>query len=347
MNLATTLRKTAAIALGACACISAHAQYTPYFSMTGITWEDETTFRLDGARILGLGLSTTDEVSLRYQFRPGDATFGLIGAQANPGAGVVFLEQNFTSLEAQPAVVSYTANGTSYAGNSSSRSFTATAAAPFVATASLQPGHVISLGISRASADWRYEMIDPEGKVLHAFDSLAGASVISNAFRITRAGVHTVRIIPRSGSGTLSFDLEVFNGNNKPMQQLTNGARISTSFENNIRHYYKGVVQLQAGSRLSLSQASSDIGICVLDELSRKQECSTGLPVSTRVTRAGNYYVFIYNIKGWGGSYSGTVSVTQEQAAQVTTDGRVTHADSARPAPTSAGVGAFNSNSAP
>lgn len=342
MNLASSFRKTAAIALGATACMAAYAQYTPYFSMTGITWEDETTFRLDGARIQGLGLTAADEVSLRYQFRPADATFGLIGAQANAGAGVVFRDQNFTSVEAQPATISYMANGTSYTGNNSSRSFSATAAAPFVATATLQPGHVISLGITRQSAEWRYEMIDPDGKVIVTYDGEPGVGVISAARRITRAGVHTVRISPRNG-GNLTFDLELFNGNNKPMQQLTNGSRISTSFESNIRHYYKGVVQLQAGSRLNLTQASSDIGICVLDELSRKQDCSTGLPVSTRVTRAGDYYVFIYNVKGWGGSYTGTVSVVQEQASQVSTDGSVARtAASARPAPVDTGAGGFN-----
>ncbi len=181
-------KKSSRLLAAAClvlACTGAQAQAQPYFSMSSVLWESETAFWLQGARLLGYGLTANDEVSLKYRFDPASANFVLADFHVVPGAGVVLAQQNFTSADVQPAVISYAVGSASYTGDTASRSFTSSAQAPFVASAALQAGHVISLRISNPSQPYRYEIIDGQGRAVATFDGLASNTVISSAHRVT------------------------------------------------------------------------------------------------------------------------------------------------------------------
>ncbi len=318
-HITRTNKKSFRLLAAAClalACTGVQAQAQPYFSMSSILWDSETTFLLQGARLLGYGLTANDEVSLKYRFDPASANFILAGAHVVPGAGVVLAQQNFTSADVQPAVISYTAGGASYTGDTSTRSFTSSAQAPFVASAALQSGHVISMRISNPGQPYRFEVIDGQGQVVDAFDGLPSNTVISQAHRVTQAGRYSVRVVPRGTSSSMNFGFALYNANKSAAAQLAHGSAISTSFANNLRDYYKASVVLSAGQRIELSNPGDpNVQLCLLDSLSRTKACNTGLPLSFLAQESGTYHLFILNTKGWGGGYSGRVSITQETPA--------------------------------
>lgn len=290
---------------------TAQAQYTPTFSMTSISWEDETTFWMNGARIVGLGLTANDEANIKYTFSKADGNFVLSDATVVVGAGVVLQDANFTSAEVSPLQPQFVVNGNFYTAGTTSRNFSATAAAPFVATMVLKVGHVMSWLVEPPSADFTYQFLNATGKVIWQFDGTQNAGVISDARRITADGTYTLRIAPRGAATQVSFALAVMNANRSTLQSLSSGSQISANFTTNLRDYMKAKVRLNAGERIDLQRPSdSNIKLCLLDSYSRVQSCSTGLALSFLAPKTDDYYLFAFNSKGWGSGYSSSVSIT-------------------------------------
>ncbi len=114
----------------------------------------------------------------------------------------------------------------------------------------------------------------------------------------------------------MNFGFALYNANKASAAQLAHGSSISARFASDLRDYYKASVVLSAGQRIELpNPGDANVQLCLLDSLSCTKACNTGLPLSFLAQESGIYHLFILNTKGWGGSYSGRVSITQETTA--------------------------------
>lgn len=311
-NVMKLVRGAAISGIVASLSLSAAAQYSAYFSMTGQTWIDETSFWLEGVRIVGLGLTADDEVRARFVFRPSDASFVLAEHRIIGSTGVVHRDTGFTSRDVTPAVPTFVAAGKTYLATSEARQFTSTASSPFSATIQLQVGHVLSVSLDEQTKPYSYELLDPAGAVISAFDGDANDGVIFSPYRVTTSGTYTIRVRLR-GTGSLSFRMGVFNANGRTLQTLSAGSEIKASFAEDLRDYYKAQIQLSAGQRVTLPKPNDDdIVVCLLDSFSRVKNCAVGLSFSYRASESGTYFLFAYSAKGWGGSYSGVLQIAEE-----------------------------------
>lgn len=93
------------------------------------------------------------------------------------------------------------------------------------------------------------------------------------------------------------------------LQELVDNDRISVSFKKNIRDYAKYKISLRAGEKLRVPKPSSNIRLKLIDSLGKDVVTSIGLALIYQAEKTEEYYLFIDNRIGWGGSYSGTVSI--------------------------------------
>lgn len=105
---------------------------------------------------------------------------------------------------------------------------------------------------------------------------------------------------------TLTFNLKLYNANNMLIRELHDNDNISVSFENNIRDYAKYKIFLRTGDKLKSSKpALEDIRLKLVDNLGKSVADLRGLALIYEAKKAGDYYLFVGNRKGHGGSYQG------------------------------------------
>ncbi|MGD0539206.1 MAG: CHAP domain-containing protein [Verrucomicrobiota bacterium] len=171
----------------------------------------------------------------------------------------------------------------------------------------LSVGDVVSFLIQAMNDDMTLKISGPDGDEI--LNEIVSANAITGAKAILKTGRYTVQFIPVNNS-TVSFSVYFLNANRKSLATIINGSVINVSFDNNIRDYGKYVVSLQARDLLSLDQPSdNNIELTLLSFSSELLAQDIGLPLKYIAKEAGNYYVFIDNQNGWGGSYYGTVSI--------------------------------------
>ena len=193
-----------------------------------------------------------------------------------------------------------------------SYNFEATDSTPFIAKLNLDTGHVISWFISDPSSDYSYQIIGEN--VDYSFLGKASSGVISGANKILKSGEYQLVVKPED-SLSLTCSLKLFNANNRQLEIIENGDSISVSFEKNIRDYAKYKVRLNTGDKLNLPAPSdSNIKIKLVDNLGKMIINPAGLALIYESENDSEYYLFIYNNKGWGGSYGGNVTITNDSA---------------------------------
>ena len=173
----------------------------------------------------------------------------------------------------------------------------------------LVAGQEPSFLIQEPSDDYTFEVFDPNGEQIYKFEGAKNYGVISDGIPIKEDGRYTVVITP-SSSDTISLKLMFLNANRRDLVSVKDGDYISNSFMTNIRDYAKYQVHLNAGDKLSLpSPSDSNIELVLLDENGKIVTSGTGLPLIYTADKSGDYYICIYNSKGWGSSYYGSVSI--------------------------------------
>jgi len=173
----------------------------------------------------------------------------------------------------------------------------------------LVAGQVISFLIQEPSDDYIFKIYSPEGEEIYKFEGAASYGVISDAIAIKEPGKYTVTVTPAT-ENTMSLKMMFLNANRRDLTNVVNGDHIYVSFENNIRDYAKYKVFLNSSDKLSLSKPSdSNIELVLLDENGKMIADVTGLPLIYTAEKTGNYYIFIFNSKGWGSYYSGDVEI--------------------------------------
>lgn len=280
--------------------------------LAGVTPYIDTHDRLvfDGARVIGGGLTLKDAVKLVYSFDPHSLDFTLAGKKIYRNIGVF----NETHMAKNVEVIqpTYVAEGRTY--KSGETYNFQTGARGITLTFQLKVGHVMSWLIKYPSGEYRMTWSGPSGA--GTFVGAAYNGVISSAYRILQDGKYTLTIRP-TASQPLSFSLLTYNANNRLLQPAVDGSYLSASFLSNIRDYAKYSVHLKRGQMLHVgSPSSSDICLKLVDRYGTATAEVCGLPLIFKAESTGDYVLFIDNRKGWGGSYSGTVSITNATGGQ-------------------------------
>lgn len=288
--------------------------FNAYFDTSTPFMEDSDTLIFDGMRVEGAGFSSAnDALRVKFDFDYNTLNFKMnkndIKVYSNIG---IFNEEHMVkdALVAQPT---FFANDKPYRFD---QSFTieTTSTVPFVADLNLQAGHVISWNINNPSNDYSFELIGENIDVIGFGEASSG--VISAAYKILADGVYRFKIMPTNAL-TLTFNLKLYNANNMLIRELQDNDNIAVSFEKNIRDYAKYKIFLRTGDKLKLSKPSlENIRLKLVDNLGKPVENSTGLALIYEAKKAGDYYLFVDNKKGHGGSYRGTASISSSSSTR-------------------------------
>jgi len=278
-----------------------------YFDGTTPYLGENQMLIFDGVRAEGNGLTLDDALRFEYQFDLLSLSWEIQKQTVYTGVGV--FDNEHMAIDVAPSQPPFTVSGKSYQ-LGQTYTFTATKAKPFVATLALKPGHVISCLIDKQTGEYSYQF---EGNNIDSsFNGLANEGIISGSQIILQEGAYTLTVAPRNTS-SVKFSLKLFNANNRQLKTIENGATttIYEKFATYLRDYAKYEVYLSAGQTLNLTKPSnSDIQFTLLNDLGAQVSQVSGLPLIYDATKSGNYYLFINNRKGWGGSYSGKASIT-------------------------------------
>ena len=173
-------------------------------------------------------------------------------------------------------------------------------------------GHVFTCLIQNPSKEYLMELLDPDGKVIDSGRGELGGGVISGKIPILRAGTYLFKLRPTDASNAISYSWTFANSNRQSLETFKNGSNFSFGFLTNLFDYGKMRIRLEKGEILRLPAPSSDlIDVKILNSKSVVvNEVSAGLPSIYKAPETGLYYVFCNNKNGWGGSYSGTVNIT-------------------------------------
>lgn len=271
---------------------------------------------LDNVRITGPGYSIADSWRLTYAFDGATRDLKLAATATFKNVGL-FSDWLFARNVTVPQP-NFKVDGVAYP---SGTQFTLPAMAikPLVATYSLQPGHVMSWRVSLASTEFDFEFRDPSGKPLLKMRSAANANIVTEPVPILKAGTYRLVVTP-VGAPSMTIRLMSFNANNRPLKTVVDGSAISEDFVVNIRDYAKFNVYLDKGRTLRMTKPFTDVTIRLVDAYGRRLASYTGLPMIYDSKAPGWYTVFVYNERGWGSRYDGTVQVAQTPAARVKDD---------------------------
>lgn len=189
------------------------------------------------------------------------------------------------------------------------QSYYLTSTASNVYTMKLTAGDVVSFTLSNQTDQYRIKVINPYGEIVFqaALDSYSG--VITNAIPILASGTYKVKFEPLNNSA-FSFNMTFLNANRTNLAALSSGDALSCSFYTNLRDYAKYAIDLVKGQKLTVTKAyNSDISFSLLNSRNAVVAKVQGLPMLYEAPVSGRYYLFIDNSKGWGGSYSGSISI--------------------------------------
>lgn len=281
--------------------------FNVHFDATVPFMEDSDTLVFDGMRIEGAGLSATnDALRVKFDFDYETLNFILNPEDINIYSNIGVFNEEHMAIDVAVRQPSYTVNGTTYLFNET-YNFEATSSVPFIAELDLDTGHVISWLMENQSNNYSYELT---GKNIDAsFIGEASQGIITRASRILSSGIYRLKIIP-TNSLTLTFSLKLYNANHRMIQELIDNDRIAVSFQNNARDYAKYKVSLNEGDILRLSKSSSvNIRLKLVDNLGREVAITNGVALIYEAEKTGDFYLFIDNKNGHGGSYNGTASI--------------------------------------
>jgi N-acetyl-anhydromuramyl-L-alanine amidase AmpD len=179
----------------------------------------------------------------------------------------------------------------------------------------LEVGYVISFSLTQANDDYTFSITGPDGGVIEKFIGSRGVGVITGATPARKAGRYIVRISPFKDP-TVTLNVYFLNANRQSLTTIANNSFVSVTLKSNIRDYAKFKLYLKQGDLLSLDQPDSNIRLTLLNSSSVKISANEGLPFKTSAPTEGYYYLFIDNLKGWGGSYFSLVSIKSGTALQ-------------------------------
>jgi len=271
---------------------------------------------LDNVRITGTGYSIADAWRLTYAFDGATRDLKLAATAKFANVGL-FSDWLFARNVTVPQP-GFSSDGVTYA-SGTQYTFPAMAIKPLVAAYALQPGHVMSWRVSQATAEFDLEFRDPAGKPLLKMRSAAGANIITEPVPILKSGTYRLVVTP-VGAPSMTIKLMSYNANNRALKTVVDGSAVSEDFVTNIRDYAKFTVYLGSGRTLRMTKPYTDVTIRLVDAYGRRLSSYTGLPMIYDSTRSGWYTVFVYNERGWGARYDGTVQVTQTPALRAKDD---------------------------
>lgn len=183
----------------------------------------------------------------------------------------------------------------------------------------LEVGQVISFLTQSPSDDYKYTLYSPSGEDIYNYEGLQGNGVISFGIAIKENGQYKFVMEPKNDD-SMTVSLMFLNANRRDLKLLENGDSIYVNFMSNIRDYDKYELNLVGGEELIISDPSdSNIHLKLLNENGKSVSSTTGLPLVYTVEENGKYYLFIYDKKGWGGSYSGSVNIDSSNVSNAKT----------------------------
>ncbi|BBE73223.1 hypothetical protein OHA_1_02832 [Pleomorphomonas sp. SM30] len=283
----------------------------------------------DGMRVLGDGLTLKDAVRAVYRLDPVTLDFSLLSATVYKDVGVFSAEHMAKDVE--PRQPTFRTGGRD---NDPAYTYTFEAGeAPVRMVYRLKAGHSMSWIVWNQTAPYTLRFTGPGQS--YVFTGEASQGVIVGALPILIDGTYTFTIA-KAGAIPVTFDIQSYNANARAMIRLVDGTVIDETFRVNLKDYAKFVVGMKAGQTLALDKPTSDdIRIKLVDRFGSIIQNSTGLPLIFTAPRAGDYYVFVDNIRGWGGSYTATVRLTSPSTAAAGVAGSV-GLDPASPMPVGA-----------
>lgn len=180
----------------------------------------------------------------------------------------------------------------------------------------LEAGHVISFLITDSSDEIRMSVSDDAGDELWSSILLEDVGVITGAVGIRKPGRYTIRFTPRNDV-SVNLNVRFLNANRQPLVMVENGSFLNVTFKESIRDYAKFKIHLNKDDILHLEDPSdSNIRFTIVHSSSVRVDSSQGLPLKYQAWGESDYYIFIDNRNGWGGGYSGFVSVEQSVGLQ-------------------------------
>jgi hypothetical protein len=294
--------------------------YEIYFDAISPDMPSNGRIVFDGVRVRGFGFTLErDAFRLEYGFDYGTLNFVVEPRSARAYLGVGVFHNENMAIDVEPSQPTYGVDGAAY---SCDRvyDFVSARGDPFVADLDLKVGHVISWLLDEPSANYYHLFCGPNLYTMQYGKEQAGT--ISVAHRVLEAGLYRLEVGPLEAQ-TLNFKIRIFNANNRKLQYIGDGSGINVGFEENIRDYAKYAVYVNADDVLNVSDPRDpDMELKLVNSRGLLMSDSFGLPLLHYVLADDLYYLFIQSTRGWGGTYSGHVTITRaSQAAFRRTDG--------------------------
>jgi hypothetical protein len=189
------------------------------------------------------------------------------------------------------------------------KNYSMTTTTSSVFTMNLVAADVISFLFENQTDDYRFTVVDPYGEAVIDETFQENTGVITQPIPILANGQYKIMVRPLNSS-SLSFSMTFLNANRQALQSLSNGSYINDSFYSDLQDYAKYAIKLAKGKVLGITQPSdSHIQFTLMNSNGGIVAAPTGLPLLYVTPTSGTYYLFIDNNYGWGGTYSGTVTI--------------------------------------
>ena len=269
----------------------------------------EKQLTVDNMRITSSSTSPNDYVRGTFKFKKGTQSFVPKKYDIFPNVGIYHPgtsnDDYFVKDVAAPVTMVDQA-GSVYQEN---QSYTITTAGqPYMIN--LLVGHVLSFNYENSSDDLRVLLRAPDGSETYNELIGAGSGIIAGTIPILQPGAYSLTFTPQHAN-RVSLDLRFGNANRQSLVAVGDGDFIQTNLRSNLRDYYKYRIHLNTGDRLHVDQPDDDNGhLVLLNSESVKIADNTHLGILYISKTNEDYYLFVDDIRAFGGDYSGGVQIS-------------------------------------
>lgn len=260
----------------------------------------------EGARVIAVGLSSDDLVTIQFQFDDASQSLRVLQYQVVSAMGV-FNERFFAKdVPLDPL------------GSSTGVSIPAYTWWPLTGTnivvdLRLEVGQVLNYGLVQQTEEYSVEVLDPDRRRLASFNGAPNLEIVAEGIPILRSGAYQMRIRPRALSPGTVMSCQFFfaNSNSKSLAPATDGSRLTATLRQNTHDYAKYSLALAHGQTARLPAPPSGIGFKILNSRSQTVADVKGLPLIFDVPATDTYYLFVYRIAPGTGNlnYSAAISI--------------------------------------
>jgi hypothetical protein len=262
---------------------------------------------LHNVKILSDTTDFDDYISIDYLFDVDSQ--GLIPAhlEIKENLGVFHKDEDLFSKDVGTDLVMTSPSGGTL---TSDRLYSITASPNDEFTMYMEAGTVLTMQLKSPSDDYECVIERPDGTIREKSLYREGSWWYAFGRYILESGQYKFRFTPQNNNN-VSLQFGFTNNNRKSLATAVSGTNISTSLSGWGYEYAKYQLALNRGDLLIVSDPSDDdVWLYLINSNGRQVNGSGGAELYQRISKPGDYYLFIVNKDhDRGSSYSGSVTI--------------------------------------